>query len=133
MRRIILPFLHILFFCILSSCRTIIDSDLVLSGKVIDGQDGTPINGAIITVRASQYQTTSDYGGFFQFHVPNSELELEVTAWNSGYYIASVLATPPSEDITLELRPLYDQDNPDYDWIDPTSGSSENAWATAIR
>lgn len=126
-RRVFLTFLLILFICILSSCRAIIDSDLVLAGKVIDGQDGTPINGAIITVRASQYQTTSDTEGFFQFNVPTSELELEVTAWYSGYYIASVLTTPPSEDITLELRPLYDQDNTDYDWIDPTSGSSENA------
>lgn len=111
MRRVIQLITLIFKICIISSCAIIPETDLVITGQVIDGQDGTPKNGALISIRASQNQTTSDPDGIFQLRVPDSDVELEVTAWSFGYYIASLHITPPSEGLTLELHPLYDQES----------------------
>ncbi|MDX2436061.1 MAG: carboxypeptidase regulatory-like domain-containing protein, partial [Acidobacteriota bacterium] len=96
-----------------------------LRGVVVTAS-GTPVPGALVTLRATSYQTTTDEDGAFVLFVPPSDEELEVAAWSAGYYIASVTTTAPADDLQFVLRRYHVADNPDYAWADPTpvAGSS---------
>ena len=96
-----------------------------LRGVVVTA-GGTPVPGALVTLRATSYQTTTDEDGAFGLFVPPSDEELEVAAWASGYFIASVMTHVPADGLQLVLRRHHVNDNPDYSWTDPTpvAGSS---------
>jgi len=81
---------------------------------------GAPMSGALVTSRATLYQTTTKENGTFVLFVAPSDEELEIAAWASGYYIASVATFVPADDLQLVLRRHHVTDNPDYAWVDPT-------------
>jgi len=90
-----------------------------LRGVVVT-EGGTPVPGALITLRATDYQTITDGDGLFVLYVPPSDEELELAAWLDGYYIASVTTLAPADGLQLVLRRHHLSDNPDYTWTDPT-------------
>lgn len=100
-----------------------------VSGQVFENDGKTPIQGALVSVRAQGLQTTTDQSGIFKIRFPKSVKNAEVTAWAPGYYIASALPKSEEQEIRFVLRPLPDEDNAVYDWIDPSPGSSEDACA----
>jgi len=87
---------------------------------VVVTSNGTPMPGALVTLRAANSQTTTEEDGTFVLYVPPSDEELEIAAWASGYYIASVATLAPADDLQLVLRRHHVTDNPDYTWADPT-------------
>ena len=72
MRRINLHITLILLIPILSSCAFIPVKDLSLSGQVIDGETGDPVESALVTIRATEIQTTTASEGFFELRVPDT-------------------------------------------------------------
>jgi YVTN family beta-propeller protein len=93
-------------------------------GRVTDA-GGAPVAGATVTLRATDVQSSTDAAGRFTLAVPQGSGEIEVAAWAPGTYIASRMLTPPAAGIELELRPLHEQDHPDYEWIDPGPDPAE--------
>lgn len=90
-----------------------------LRGVVVT-EGGTPVPGALVTLRATDFQTTTDGDGLFVLYVSQSDEELELAAWADGYYIASVKTPAPAGGLQLVLRRHHSTDNPDYVWTDPT-------------
>lgn len=111
-------FVIIILLLFLISCRgTVVNPQI--TGQVIFAADGKPAPDAIVSIRASDFETISDQNGKFKLSGISSK-NVEVTAWLPGYYIASTNTEIPSIDIRLELRPYHLIDNPDYQWQDPT-------------
>jgi hypothetical protein len=98
-----------------------------VTGRVVSGSTGVPVPGALVTIRATGIQTTTGTDGTFTLRVPPTSAEVEVTAWSSGYYIASVHAHVPQAGLELELRRHHSVDNPDYEWVDPTPDPGSNS------
>ena len=96
-----------------------------VSGIVVDANGA--VSGATVRVRATDTKTTTDTEGQFTLAPVADGVEIEVTAWQDGYYIASTHITPPTSEITLTLRPYHQTDNPEYDWVSPEPGSSSGA------
>ena len=96
-----------------------------VSGWVRDA-DG-PVEGATVRIRATDNVTLTVADGSFWLGSLVAGEAVEVTAWYQGYYIASTVVTPTVSGLTLDLRPHHITDNPDYQWVDPTAGSSEGA------
>jgi YVTN family beta-propeller protein len=101
-------------------------SELV-SGRVVSAATDLPVPQALVTVRATTIQTTSAGDGSFTLRVPPTDGEIEVTAWADGFYIASEHAHVPASGVELELRRHHTDDNPDYDWIDPSPDPGSDA------
>ncbi len=98
-----------------------------ISGQVIFAEGGDPVPGALVTIRASEYQTITDDEGFFEFQNIPLEDDIEVTAWADGFYISYVLTNVPAKNLILELRPYHTADHPDYEWLDPTPNADVEA------
>jgi hypothetical protein len=98
-----------------------------IEGKVLKLDDGSPVEGAIVTIRATTHRTTTDPDGSFSLPALKSEGDVEVTAWAPGYYIAYVLTSSPAEDLLLELRPYHTSDHAEYEWLDPTPSDEVDA------
>ena len=95
-----------------------------ISGKVVDSQ-GVPSTQATVRIQATGNQAFSSEDG--SFVLANLEIGVPVTvsAWKDGYYCAKVeTVTPPAAGITLTLRLVQTNDNPDYQWIAPTGENS---------
>ncbi len=99
--------------------------DGTVDGVVRDGSG--PVAGARVRVRNTENATLTDVDGLFSLGGLDEGLDVEVTAWNDGYYIASTHVTPTVAGITLTLRPYHQVDNPDYSWPSPISGTSPGA------
>jgi len=97
-----------------------------LRGRVVT-EGGTRVPGALVTLRATDYQTTTDGDGSFVLYVPPSDDELELAAWSDGYYIASVMTLAPADGLQLVLRRHHFTDNPDYAWTDPTPAAGSTS------
>jgi hypothetical protein len=108
----------------LSACSRL---PITISGQVVTGEDAVPIPQALVTLRASEFQTQTQDDGSFEFSIPEQAGEFEITAWAPGYYIAYEAISAEQTELTLTLRPYHANDHPDYDWLDPTPGSSESA------
>ena len=94
--------------------------DLRIEGMVID--DAGPVVGATVRIQATQIETTTDGEGQFSLAVPAEGTELTVSAWKHLYYCAKVEGViPPAEDIGLRLIRYQTTDNPDFEWMPPTS------------
>ena len=96
-----------------------------IQGIVVDAQG--PIAGAAVRQRATDTKTTTANDGTFTLSPVTTGTEIEVTAWQDGYYINSVHVTPPTGTITITLRPYHQTDNPNYAWTSPIPGSSPGA------
>lgn len=112
-----------LLFIALSACA---QPATTINGRVVD-EHGAPVPQALVTLRASEFQTQTDEDGSFELSILEQESEFEITAWAPGYYIAYEVITAEVTEIDLTLRPYHTTDNPEYAWIDPTPGSSDSA------
>jgi hypothetical protein len=92
----------------------------VIEGRVVD-EEGTPLPGAVVRVKASALETVSDDEGFFSLtSLPRGETYF-ITAWVKGYYINGIgdLETGAS-DVEIVLHAHPEGDNPDYAWLPST-------------
>lgn len=96
-----------------------------VSGIVFDGTGS--VAGARVRVRATENLNLSDETGTFLIDGLSAGEEIEVTAWYTGYYIASTKVVPPASGVTLTLRPYHTEDHPDYTWTEPVSGTVRGA------
>jgi cytochrome c554/c'-like protein len=87
-------------------------------GQVLD--EHGPVPEARVRVKGTSASATTDADGRFELRGTGER----VTAWKSGYFIsgASAAANP----LTLRLRPLPKEDNPEYAWVDPTPSVEHN-------
>jgi len=98
---------------LLSSC---VDRFTGLSGVVID-EKGTPVEGAVVRIQASEVETISDQEGHFVLaDLPPGE-EFFVTAWSPGFFIVGQEARTGDDKIQIALHPHAAEDNPDYAWL----------------
>ena len=86
-----------------------------------------PIAGARVRVRATDNLTYTLPDGAFTLFGLNEGEEIELAAWDDGYYIASTHVTPTTSAVTLTLRPYHTVDNPGYEWVSPVAGTSDSA------
>jgi hypothetical protein len=95
-------------------------------GTVLD-DEGSPIAGAHVRVRAtSNFTLTDPLGGFTLTGVTVGQ-QIEVAAWYAGFYITSTHVTPTVSGVNIRLRPYHTTDNPGYQWVDPTDLASSGA------
>lgn len=92
-----------------------------VTGTVID-ENGMPLAGAIIRVKATDLETLSDENGYFSLSgLPHGQ-PVFVTAWTAGYYINGVEdVNPGTSNIEIVLHAHHLDDNPDYTWLPSTS------------
>lgn len=97
-----------------------------ISGAVLTA-NGTPVSGALVTLRATDTATTTADDGSFVLFVSSSNVEREIAAWAAGYYIGSVVTLAPAADLQLILRRHHTSDNSDYVWTDPTPDPDDSS------
>ncbi|MDJ0755162.1 MAG: multiheme c-type cytochrome [Ardenticatenaceae bacterium] len=97
-----------------------------VSGIVVD-ERGDSAAGATVRVRATEHAAHTDANGRFTLGGLTEGTEIEVTAWRSGTYIASLHVTPTVSGVTLTLRPHHTVDHPEYVWTSPISSTSAKA------
>ena len=89
-----------------------------VEGQVLD-EDGKPVAGAIVRLRATSYAVQTDSQGRFTFFGFPPALKIRVTAWADGYYVAGRAVWPWNRAVTLTLLPYAVPDNTAYTWIPP--------------
>jgi hypothetical protein len=95
-----------------------------ITGTVLD-PEGTPLSGATVRIQATTNQTHTDDEGRFVLVGLEAGTPVTVSAWAEGYYCARVEnVIPPANDITLTMRLVQTDDNPNYQWIPPTGENS---------
>ncbi len=97
----------------------------VIEGRVVDAE-GTPLPGAVVSVKASELETTTNDEGFFTLtNLPRGE-SFFITAWVKGYFISGIgdLA-PGTSGVEIVLYKHADSDNPDYTWLPSTVHAGE--------
>jgi hypothetical protein len=94
-----------------------------ISGIVLDPQ-GLPLSGATVRIQATENQTLTDNEGRFVLRGLKVGQALIVSAWKAGYYCANAERVTPPGNITLNMRLVQTNDNPNYQWIPPTGPNS---------
>ena len=116
----------ILSLVVLYQARAAVGQDnATVRGVVVDASG--PVAGATVRARATDNVTFSATDGQFTLASLTEGQEVEITAWDDGYYIASTHVTPTLSGLTLTLRPYHTVDHPDYAWTSPISGTSPGA------
>jgi hypothetical protein len=99
-------------------------SGIAITGTVLDPQ-GVPLPQATVRIQATVNETKTDDEGRFALVGLQAGVPVTVSAWKEGYYCANVeKVTPPSSHITLTMRLVQTDDNPNYPWIPPTGENS---------
>ena len=88
---------------------------LEIEGIVSDAAG--PVAGARVRFQAEETSTLSDAAGRFHLHA-NPAGSRRIVASKSGYFIAGSEVAPLRT--AIRLRPLPEEDNQDYEWVDPT-------------
>ena len=85
-----------------------------------------PIEDAVVRVKATSIQTTTDKDGRFSLPLNDigSDESLTITASKNGYFIAG--SSVESNDTLIQLHPIPTNDNEQYAWVDPTPSSVES-------
>jgi len=89
-----------------------------VAGTVLD-ENGRPVIGATVRIRATSFAAQTDSQGRFTLSGFPPALQVRVTAWADGTYVAGRAVWPWDTDITLVLSPYSVPDNTDYSWIPP--------------
>ncbi len=91
----------------------------ILAGKVVDAEG--PVAGAVVRLQNTKNETTSDQHGAFKLDL-GRKLDLRqvitVTAWTPGSYIGWITTTLATKPVTINMKPHYTTDNPEYDWFE---------------
>ncbi len=93
---------------------------LSVSSRVVRGQVLTsngPIPGAVVRLRATTNETTTDAEGRFTLRVGGLPIHRTVTAWKEGYYIGGADLTGWPRGIEITLKPHTSTDHPGMAWL----------------
>ncbi len=82
--------------------------------------EGSPLPGAVVRVKATEFGTRSDEDGRFTLNGFPSRFSVPVTAWVDGYYVGSAVARPWKRTVEISLQHYWTTDNPDYAWMSPS-------------
>lgn len=94
-----------------------------VEGMVLSAE-GNPLAGATVRIQATSNATLTDAQGHFRLAGLAAGVPVTVSAWADGCYCSKVEAiTPPVYDLTIRMRLVQTNDNPDYAWI-PSSGEN---------
>lgn len=102
-----------------------------VSGRVVD-EEGDPIEGAVVALRATSLSTTTAADGTFTLDLspisnpqsPISRFTGLVAAWKAGYYIQDEGVLPGDTDVEITLRPYPTADDSTTEWIYPRRADS---------
>ncbi len=86
-----------------------------VSGIVV-GEDGAPIEGAIVRQQTKAPSTTTAKDGTFTLTGLVEGDEIIITAWKESYYPGGESVVPPVDDVTITIRLHPAEDNRAYDW-----------------
>lgn len=89
-----------------------------VSGTVVDDVTDEPIVRALVSVQASEIETTTDETGSFAL-AEASGSELVVVAGAKGYFYGSAIVTSPQSGLELRLEPVPQADDPWYTFQSP--------------
>lgn len=89
-----------------------------ISGVVLN-EEGAPLAGAVVRVKATDKLTTTDNDGKFTLAALGAGESYLLTAWTSGYYISGgeIEYAPGELNAEIVLAKHTDEDNPDYEWV----------------
>lgn len=73
--------------------------------------------GAVVRMQATANSTRSAADGSFILSGLAPGATVTVTAWAPGYYVGWTTATADGDPVTIDLKPHYTTDNPDYTWF----------------
>lgn len=91
-----------------------------VSGTVKDQATQTPIPEALVTLQATQIQTTTDAQGVFS--LPDAVgTDLRIVSARKGYYNNSVVISGPATDVEILLESVPQDDDPNYHFQNPSA------------
>lgn len=91
-----------------------------VSGTVRASASGDPIVGALVSLQAAGLRTTTGVDGTYAFDLPNGT-DLVVVAAAKGYFNTGTSVTPPATGVDFSLDTVPQDDDPNYQFIHPTS------------
>ena len=106
-----------IFLLVLSSALSASVSAQV-SGTVVDDESSEPIAGAVVSVQASNIETTTDEAGAFELSDATGA-GLTIVAGAKGYFYASSSEAAPATNVELRLEPVPQEDDPYYTFTSP--------------
>ena len=89
-----------------------------VSGAVVDDETGEPILGAVVSVQASNIETTTDESGAFAL-TEASGGSLVIVAGAKGYFYAWSIKNAPATGVELRLELVPQDDDPFYTFTSP--------------
>jgi len=89
-----------------------------VSGTVVDDESGEPIAGAVVSVQASNIETTTDAVGAFELSEATGAA-LTIVAGAKGYFYASIVDGAPASDLELRLESVPQEDDLNYTFSSP--------------
>ncbi len=90
---------------------------------VVSNADG-PVADAIVQVQGTPDQIRTDANGAFSISGLSGTESVAITAWTEGHYIGWVTLDPNAPNwgdgtaLNISLRPLPQDDHPEYDWFE---------------
>ena len=96
----------------------------ILSGKVTDGTNS--ISAALVRIQDLENSTFTDVNGNFQLSIEGDTLSKFIWASKSGFYNGSTKIELNSKDHKIIITPLPNEDNPSYQWVNPTPDPTDN-------
>ena len=90
-----------------------------VGGVVRDRTTGESVSGALVTVQGTSMRTTTGDGGGFNLRNAVGE-DLLIVAAHKGYYNHYTYASSPIFVVEIQLDPVAQSDDPDYEFIQPS-------------
>lgn len=99
------------------------ESGVAVLGTVLCG--GRPVSGVTVRIQGRPIDATTDEQGRYTLSGLSEGVPVTVSAWKDGYYCAKADdIIPPAIGVTLTLRTVQTNDNPNYEWIAPVGLNS---------
>ena len=93
-------------------------ADGQVTGTVRDETSGEPIADALVTLQATQVRTTTDLEGRFDLARATGS-SLVIVGARKGYYNGHVWLEGPADDVVILLSLVPQDDDPDYEFVEP--------------
>ena len=89
-----------------------------VAGMVVDDLTDEPISEAVVSVQASDIETSTDPTGAFSLADATGQ-GLTIVAGSKGYFYSSAIVTSPESNLELRLEPVPQVDDPRYTFQPP--------------
>jgi hypothetical protein len=89
-----------------------------VAGVVVDVATGAPVAGALVTLQTTSVQTTTDGAGRFELADATGG-PLIIVGARKGFYNGYVRLEEPAVDVTIGLEAVPQDDDPNYEFVDP--------------